>query len=340
MLETRQTPAHSTHRTGPAHPSPALRATGIVVLITAALALIAVAFALPAVKSAPRDVPIGAAGPQAASGPTAAMLERAGQDAFAVTFYPSHAALVQAIRDRDVYGGLALPPAPGEPATLMIATGASPAVAGLLTQFGQQLSARTGMPVQVEDLAPPTAGDPRGAGLAASALPLTLAGLLPAVALVLAAPRAHGIQFGAALASAALSGGTIALLLRYVFGSVTADVWGVAAGLTLGIAAALLFLLGLGALFGRAGLAVGALLALLVGNPLSGLTSAPEMLPAGWGLLGQLLPQGATATMLRSTAFFGGSGATAAAAVLVCWALAGSALLGVAALRHRKLPTP
>ena len=72
----------------------------------------------------------------------------------------------------------------------------------------------------------------------------------------------------------------------------------------------------MGSLFGRVGLAVGALLALLLGNPLSGLNSAPELLPRGWGELGQLLPQGANATLLRSTAFFSGAGATTAVVVL------------------------
>src|SRR4029450_12986888 len=104
-------------------------------------------------------------------------------------------------------------------------------------------------------------------------------------------------------------------LLRYVFGSIDQNLWGVAAGLTLGLLAAGLSMLGLGALvgrgglglggvrpcgllaaglsmlglgslFGRGGLALGALLALLLGNPLSGLTSAPEMLPGGWGTVG------------------------------------------------------
>ena len=338
MTGTRQADARPTPPGSAGHqPPPAARAAGLVIAITAALAVIALAFALPAVNSAPREVPIGAAGPQAASAQTVDMLERSGRDTFAVTFYPSRAALTRAIEDRDVYGGIALPAAPGDPATLLIATGASPAVAGLLTQMGQQLGMHTGMPVTIEDLAPPTPDDSRGAGLAASALPLTLAGLLPAIALVLAFPRAPGLQFGAALASAALSGVTIAVLLRYVLGSTTTNFWGVAGGLTLGVGAALLLLLGLGALFGKAGLGVGALLAVLVGNPLSGLTSAPEMLPAGWGTLGQLLPQGATATVLRSTAFFGGAGSSGAVVVLACWALTGTALLSAAALRHRKL---
>jgi hypothetical protein len=73
---------------------------------------------------------------------------------------------------------------------------------------------------------------------------------------------------------------------------------------------------------------------LLLGNPLSGLNSAPEMLPSGWGTVGQWLPQGATATLLRSTAFFDGAGATTAIAVLVCWAVAGAALVVIAAVRQ------
>jgi hypothetical protein len=73
---------------------------------------------------------------------------------------------------------------------------------------------------------------------------------------------------------------------------------------------------------------------LLLGNPLSGLNSAPEMLPSGWGTLGQWLPQGATATLLRSTAFFDGAGATTAIAVLTCWTVAGIGLIVLAAVRQ------
>lgn len=137
-----------------------------------------------------------------------------------------------------------------------------------------------------------------------------------------------------------IAGTTVAALLQYVFGSIDSNFWGVAAGLTLGIAAAGLFMLGLGSMFGKVRLAVGAALALLLGNPLSGLTSAPEMLPAGWGQLGQLLPQGATATLLRSTAYFGGAGADLAIIVLSCWALAGVTLVIITALRRPGRSTP
>lgn len=326
--------AKHTHHASPVHELPAaIRATGIIVVLTVVLAVVAIAFALPAARSRPHDVPIGAAGPQAAGGQVADLLEQHAPGAFAVTYYPGEQALRDAIRNREVYGGISFGP---DGRTLFTATGASPMVAQLLTQIGNGISQQAGVPLRTEDLAPPTADDPRGVGLAASALPITLAGMLPAIALVLLLKREVWTRLTAAMVFAGVAGLTIAAMLRYVFGSIDQNLWGVAAGLTLGVLAAGLFMLGLGSLFGRVGLALGALLALLLGNPLSGLNSAPEMLPSGWGELGQWLPQGANATLLRSTAFFDGAGATMPIVVLTCWALAGAALIVIAAVRTGK----
>ncbi|MDT5004926.1 MAG: hypothetical protein QOJ24_2102 [Mycobacterium sp.] len=322
------------HHAAPAHQPPAaLRASGVVGVLAVVIAIVAIAFALPAARSKPHDVPIGAAGPQAASGQVADILEKNAPGAFEITYYPGEAALRDAIRNRDVYGGVSFGP---DSRTLLIATGASPTVAQLLSQVGTGIAQHAGVALRTEDMAPPTAEDPRGAGLAASALPITLAGLLPAVALVLVLRREVWTRFAAAVVFAGLAGATIAALLRFVLGSIDANFWGVAGGLALGALASGLSMLGLGSLFGRAGLAVGALLALLLGNPLSGLTSAPELLPSGWGALGQWLPQGANATLLRSTAFFGGSGATMAIVVLAGWATVGAALVVIAAIRTGK----
>jgi hypothetical protein len=326
-----------THHAPPVHEPPAaIRATGIIVVLTVALAVVAIAFALPAARSKPHDVPIGAAGPQAAGGQVADMLEQHSPGAFAITYYPGEAALREAIRNRDVYGGISFG---ADGRALLVATGGSPMVAQMLTQIGNGISQQAGVPLRTEDLAPPTADDPRGAGLAASALPITLAGMLPAIALVLLLKREVWTRFTASVVFAAVAGVTIAALLRYVFGSIDQNLWGVAAGLTLGVLAAGLSMLGLGSLFGRVGLALGALPALLLGNPLSGLNSAPEMLPSGWGELGQWLPQGANATLLRSTAFFDGAGSTMPIVVLTCWAVAGAALIVIAALRQRSPAT-
>ncbi|MCA4724325.1 MULTISPECIES: hypothetical protein [Mycolicibacterium] len=335
MLSTQ---AATPHHAAPVHEPPAaLRAAGIVIALTAAIAIVAIAFALPASRSKPHDVPVGVAGPQAATSQIAERLEQQAPGAFSVTYYPGENALREAILHRNVYGGIAFGP---QGPTLLTATGGSPAVAQLLTQIGNGIAAHSGVPLHTEDLAPPTTQDPRGTGLAASALPITLAGILPAAALVLALRREVWTRLTAAIVFSALAGITVAALLRYVFGSIDSNLWGVAAGLTLGIAAAGLLMLGLGSLFGKVGLAVGAALALLLGNPLSGLTAAPEMLPAGWGQLGQLLPQGATATLLRSTAYFNGAGADTAIIVLSCWVVVGLALVIMAALRRPARTAP
>jgi hypothetical protein len=69
------------------------------------------------------------------------------------------------------------------------------------------------------------------------------------------------------------------------------------------------------------------ILTFILGNPLSAVASAPELLPQPWGQLGQLLPPGAGATLLRSTAYFHGAGGTAVTWTLITWATAGLALL-------------
>ncbi|OBK75704.1 hypothetical protein [Mycobacterium sp. 1274761.0] len=333
-MTTQSLPQHTHHAAAAHEPPAALRATGILAALITVVAIVALAFALPAARSKPHDVPIGAAGPQAASGQIADMLEQRAPGAFAVTYYPGEAALREAIRNREVYGGISL--GQDGPA-LLVATGASPTVAQLLTQVGTGVAQHAGVALRTDDLAPLTADDPRGAGLAASALPITLAGVLPAVALVLVLRREVWTRLAACVVSAAAAGWTIAALLRYVLGSIDANFWGVAGGLTLGILAAGLTMLGLGSLFGRIGLAIGAVLALLVGNPLSGLASAPELLPSGWGALGQWLPQGANATLLRSTAFFDGAGATTAIVVLTVWAILGAGLTITAAVRTSRV---
>jgi hypothetical protein len=324
-------PSATRHAEPTPEPPPAVRAVGIVAALIVAIAVVALAFALPAARSKPHDVPVGVAAPSPAATQLSDQLGHSAPGAFAVTMYADEAALRAAVEHRDVYGGLAMTP---QGPTLLVATGGSPVVAQLLTQVGSGLAQKTGMPLHTEDLAPLTTDDPRGTGLAASALPVTLAGVLPAVLLMLALPRHVWTRFAAALVFTPLAGISVAALLRYVLGSVDSNLWPVAGALTLGIGAALLFMLGLGSLFGRTGLVIGGLLALLLGNPLSGLASAPEFLPSGWGAAGQLLPQGATATLLRSAAYFSGAGASTALLVLTCWASVGAGLVVIAAMRR------
>lgn len=326
-----------THHAQAGHEPPAVaRAVGVIVAMTLGLAVLFIAFGLPAARSAPRDLPIGVAGPPAMANQIDGAIEQKAPGGFAVTTYRDEAALRTAIGDREAYGGIVMTPkGDGRPeATLLLASGGSPMVAQMLTQVGNGIAMQTGAPLRTVDLAPLPPDDPRGTGLAASALPLTLAGLLPAIAFVLLFPRRIWLGFAGTVVFAGAAALTIAAVLRYVFGSIEANFWEVTAGLTLGALATGLAVFGLGSLLGRTGLGIGSAVAMLLGNPLSGLASAPEMLPRGWSVVGQLLPQGANGTLLRSTAYFSGAGATTAIVVLTCWAAAGLALIVVAGFRR------
>jgi hypothetical protein len=116
--------------------------------------------------------------------------------------------------------------------------------------------------------------------------------------------------------------------------------WIVNAGvLALTVAAVAALLAGLSALLGHAGLALGAVLMVLVGNPWSGISSAPELLPSGVGLTGQLLPPGAGGNLLRSTAFFDGAGGARHLAVLLAWTAVGVAAMAAGRLLQRRRAT-
>jgi hypothetical protein len=100
-------------------------------------------------------------------------------------------------------------------------------------------------------------------------------------------------------------------------------VWGVAA----------LFVLALGlpiaafqVLVGAPGVAIGAVMFLVIGNPASGGSSAPELLPGFWRGLSQLLPPGAATTAMRDVVYFHGHGMTNALLVLGLWAAIGAAV--------------
>ena len=83
---TTQSLPRPAHHATPAHQPPAaLRATGIVAVLVVVIAIVAIAFALPAARSKPHDIPIGAAGPQAAGGHVADMLEQNAPGAFEIT---------------------------------------------------------------------------------------------------------------------------------------------------------------------------------------------------------------------------------------------------------------
>lgn len=327
MTSTVQSPA-SAAPDQPRHRAPS--PVGVVLVLTALLALVLTAFALPAIKSAPHDVPIGVAGPpQAATGVEQALAARA-PGAWAITRFSDEAALTQAIRDRDVYGGLALSPTGPK---VLTAPAGSPVVAQALSAIATGLGQEQGQQVPVETVVPLPSGDPRGTGLGAALLPLLIGAVAPVVAMARVVRGAWG-RLAGVLAVAVTAGTTLAGMLHW-FGAFDGSYLLDAAAMTAVIAAMGTALLGLLTLAGPGGLGLGTALFLLVGNPLSGLATAPEFLPAFWSTLGAWLPPGAGGQLLRSAAYFDGAGAAPHLLVLGAWFVLGLALIALGARRSR-----
>ncbi|MDE1673618.1 hypothetical protein [Nocardia gipuzkoensis] len=310
---------------------------GAVVALTAITSMLLIAFAWPSVRSSVHDVPIAVAGPSNAVAQIRTTLDQRLPGGFEITEVADTDAAEQLIRDRQVYGAIDL--SSGTP-HFIVASAASTAVAQTLQTMATSLGQvdKPGTHVAVRDLAALPADDPRGAGLSAGALPLVMGGLLAAV-LLTRLVRGTARRVAGAFAFAAIGGGTVAAILQFWLGSLNGSYPANAGAVALTIAATSLIVLGLESLLGYAGIGIGAVLMMLIGNPLSGTATAPEMLPGWSGTLGQLLPPGAGGRLLRSTAFFDGRGATQAVIVLLTWMAFGAALCLVGGLRAHRATT-
>ncbi|QUC60411.1 ABC transporter permease [Streptomyces sp. A2-16] len=313
------------------------RMIAIIVLVPLLAALALWAFAWPAARTAPRDLPLGVAGPAAATAQVEQGL-RQHEGAFEIHRYADEAAARAAIEDRTVYGAVVVTAQGPE---LLTASAASPVVAQLLQQAVTQQAAAGGAEVKVVDVVPTPAADPRGAVLSSSVLPLALAGIVAGAVVTLLGLR--GVRAVTALVLSAALVGTVAVALTHSWlGALTGNWWAEAGALALATLAVSAAVAGLAALVGTAGIGAVAFLVMFLGNPFSGAASAPRLLPEPAGTIGQWLPPGASATLLRSVSFFDGAAATGPVLTLSWWAALGlgAVLLGNALKARTKSAEP
>ncbi|MFB7652410.1 MULTISPECIES: hypothetical protein [unclassified Streptomyces] len=301
---------------------------GLAALITAMLC----AFALPSLHSGPHKVPVGVTGsPQAVD----ALRESIDGPAWDVRPYETSGAVESAVEKGEISGGLAITP---QAVDVYTATAGGPSATSALTAVADGVAAQNRAQVTVHDLVPFTEDDPRGAGLTAALMPMIFGGIFPALILGSVFPGHRGLRMrlaGAVLFSV-VAGAAIAAVLQFGTHSIDGNYGPTALGVILGMTALSTTLLGLQALLGVVGFALGSALMMLLGNPLSGLATGPHWLPGGWATLGQLLPPGASGTLLRANAFFDGTGAGSPALVLTVWAVLGCAFALIADRRGRR----
>jgi hypothetical protein len=335
------TKTHAAHEPGRS-PSRNPGALIAVIAVPVIFAVTILTFAWPAARLKPRDLPLGLAGPAQATKPIEQRLAQQ-SGAYDVHRYADEQQARDAIENRDVYGAIVASPSGLK---LLTASAASPTFAGMIERsFAEpQIEAAlksAGKPLpQVEDVVPADSDDPRGSVLNSLVLPLVLSSVITAALLTL--KGRPGRLEAAALIVAASLGGLVGIAMVQSWLSAFGGPWLVNAGvLCLTMLAIASTLVGLSSLLGHAGLALGGLTMVLVANPWSGISSAPELLPQPIGLIGQLLPPGAGGNLLRSTAYFDGAGSGWHLAVLVGWAAFGfSAIYAGGLLQRRRAEAP
>jgi hypothetical protein len=304
-------------------------------LLGASLGVLAAVFTLVSSNVAanhapkPHNLPIGIVGTPVVTHAAEAELGRAAPGAFEVHAYQSLAAATTGVLHRSVYGAFQPVPSP----VLLTASAASPAVAVLLQRTFAGLAGRSGRALAVHDVVPLPASDSSGATTFSAILSLIIAGLAGTTmvyTLTRHRPEAFRLVVTAALGVAA---GLITALVTNVLVGAFPDhffaVWGVAALFVLAIG---MSIAAFQVIFGIAGTAIGAILFLVIGNPASGGSSAPELLPGFWRTLSQVLPPGAAVTSMRDVVYFHGHGCTHALIVLSLYAVLGA---GVAMIAYR-----
>ncbi|WP_341994376.1 ABC transporter permease [Microbacterium sp. LWH7-1.2] len=336
------------------------------------VAVIVMAFVWPAATSQAQNLPVGIAGPDAAVSAVEDKLAEQDPAPFDLEGVDSGDDAVSQIESRSLYGAILL----GDEPEVLVATAASPVAAQALRAVAAQMQSqidtaakaaltdqltaivgalKTGqMPqlpegatgaapeiptVTVTDVVPLADGDSIGAGLAASVFPMVLGGMLGGILLTL---LVQGIvrRLVGLLVFGVAAGALIALVMQTWFGILTGDWLLNAAVLGLGVTATSALIIGLAALMGPPGIAVGAIITMFIANPIAGAAQPPQFLPEPWGAVGQFFVPGASANLLRSVMYFPDASTWAQWTILGVWLAGGVVLALIGHQRDRAELTP
>lgn len=336
------------------------------------VALVVMAFVWPAATLQAHDLPVGVSGPDDAVSALEEALAAQDPAPFALEPVDSQADAETRIRSRELYGAILL----GDEPQVLVATAAAPASAQALRGVATQLQAQISSGVQagltqqltalvqalksgqvpqlpaeagpaptvpivtVTDVVPLAPGDRTGAGLAASVFPLVLGGMLGGILLSLLVQGVVRRLVGL-LVFGVVAGAGIMLVLQTWFQLLEGNWWLNAAVAGLGVTATAALVIGLAALLGPPGIAIGAVITMFIGNPIAGASAPPQFLPGPWGQIGQWFVPGASASLLRSVSYFPEAPTASQWLTLLAWTAIGVLLALVGHSRqHAELPPP
>lgn len=340
------------------------------------VAVVILAFTWPTKTMEAKNLPVSIAGPEVTVSQFEQSLKDKGIETFELKQASSREEAEQQIKQRETYGAIiftegAAPevltaPAANAAATQMLSGVATQLNAQIqqkalaakteaLTQAvqagGEQGAQATAQLEQMKAQAEQTSAiavkttavvslsesDSSGTGLAIAAFPLVMGGTLGGV-LSLTLIKGTWRRFATATLYALIGGALTALILSTWFGFIPGDfaiLWVAFAATYLATAS---FMIGLGTLLvPAAGLGLGAVVTMFIGNPISGASMPSAFLPGAWGQIGQMMVPGASSTLLRSIAYFPEAATSGQWLVLGSWIAFGllTGVIGWAVKEHR-----
>lgn len=320
-----------------------IKVIGTSLLASLLVAVVILAFTWPTKTMEAKNLPVSIAGPEVTVSQFEQSLKDKGIETFELKQASSREEAEQQIKQRETYGAIiftegAAPevltaPAANAAATQMlnnVATQLNAQIqqkaltaktealtqavqaggeqgaqaAAQLEQMKAQAEQASAMAVKTTAVVPLSESDTSGSGIAIAAFPLVMGGTIGGV-LSLTLIKGTWRRFATASLYAVIGGALTALILNVWFGFIPGDfatLWAAFGATYLATAS---FMIGMGALLvPAAGLGLGAVVTMFIGNPISGASMPSAFLPGAWGQIGQMMVPGASSTLLRSIAYF------------------------------------
>lgn len=365
-----QTPAEPDTTNAPHTPWPKALITAVIA--TFAVSLVLLAFAWPTVTSSAEHLPVAVVG---TSDQVSVMKEKLPEDLLDLHDASNREDAVHQIETREVYGAIVLGDQPEilvagaaspvasqlltqagtsmqrqidqqviasmtdgiqkmQQAMAQMAQGGRPAAGPAPSAPVAQQQAGEVPTVKVTNVVPLSDSDPRGSGLAIAGLPLAMGGMIGG-ALISLLVSGTWRRLAAIAAYGVLGGLALVLILQPWLDILQGNFWVNAGATGLGLMATAALIVGLNSVFGRIGIALGAIITVFIGNPLSGLTQPKEFILHPWGEVGQWLVPGLSGTILRDLSYFPHADLTGQAWALVGWGVLGAILIMVGHYRNQ-----
>ncbi|MET7647487.1 DUF3533 domain-containing protein [Streptomyces sp. NPDC005426] len=288
----------------------------------------------------PTDVPFGVVAPQQVSARLVTELDGLPGGPLDPRAVTDSITARRQILDREIDGALIVNPK-GTTDTVLVASGGGTVLATSLTKIIKKAEFTRHRTARTLDVAPASNQDFDGLSSFYLAVGWCVGGYLCASILAISAGsrpanRQRAVIRTGVMALYSIAGGIGgAIIIGPILGALPGSLWGMAGLGALTVFAVGMITLALEALTGIVGIGLAVLIVVIAGNPSAGGAFPLPMLPDFWRAIGPALPPGASTWTARSIAYFRGNAVTGPLLVLSAWAVVGTVITLLMALRKK-----